>query len=131
MGRLTQKADSAKILYRINVIMENKDMRHYIRLVEDVESMVLGYALKESDMPGRFMTWKSGQASYSKNLRQIFPTVNEAENAKNQRDTYLKQLLKRWTSDTKTPEAAEQASIIKKMIDNPVMIVAISARPVA
>ena len=105
-------------------------MRHYMRLVEDVESMVLGYALKESDMPGRFVTWKSGQDNYSKNLRQIFPTVNEAENAKNQRDTYLKQLLKQRAAG-QDAEDAEQASIIKKLIDNPVMIVAISARPVA
>jgi hypothetical protein len=129
MGRLIQKADSAKILYRINVIMENKDMRHYIRLVENVESMILGYALKESDMPGRFVTWKSGQANYSKNLRQIFPTIDEAENAKNQRDTYLKQLLKIRAAGQDS-ESAEQASIIKKLIDNPVMIVAISARPI-
>ena len=107
--------------------MSNKDMRHYMSLVEEAGSIILGYALKESDGLGRFVTWKSGQDSYSKTLRQMFATIDEAENAKNQRDSYLKKLLK----ITVAGQDDQQISVVKKLIDTPIVVVAISARTIS
>lgn len=110
--------------------MNSENMRRYMRLVEDDGSSVLGYALK--DASGRFVSYKSGVGDrYEKNLKQMFPTAEEAERANNERLQYLQDKLevnkKRQDS---SPTFAEQVSIIQKLIDTPVVVVAIMARPV-
>jgi hypothetical protein len=101
--------------------MNSENMRHYMRLVEEADS-VLGYALK--DALGRFVAWKSGQDNYSKNLRQMWPTLDDAEDANNQRLQHLQELL----GANQKRQDDQQISIVQKLIDTPVAIVAITAR---
>ena len=103
--------------------MNSGNMRHYMRLVEGADS-VLGYALR--DQLGRFVTWKSGQDDYSKTLRQMWPTMDDAEDANNQRIQHLQELL----GSTQKRQDDQQSSIVQKLIDTPVAIVAITARTV-
>lgn len=103
--------------------MNSENMRHYMRLVEGADS-VLGYTLR--DALGRFVTWKSGQDGYSKTLRQMWPTMDAAEDANNQRLQHLQELL----AATQKRQDDQQISIVQKLIDTPVAIVAITARTV-
>lgn len=109
--------------------MNSENMRRYMRLTEEDGSSVLGYALKDAD--GRFVTYKSGADRYEKTLKQMFPTAEQAEKANDERLQNLERLLqlniKRQDS---SPTYAEQVTIIQKLIDTPVMVVAIMARPV-
>ena len=103
--------------------MNSENMRHYMRLVEGADS-VLGYALQ--DELGRFVAYKSGQDGYSKTLRQMWPTMDDAEDANNQRLQYLQELLRA----NQKRQDDQQISIVQKLIDTPVKIVAITARAV-
>ena len=103
--------------------MNSENMRHYMRLVEGADTM-LGYALQ--DALGRFVTWKSGQDNYSKTLRQMWPTMDDAEDANNQRLQYLQKLL----GSIQKRQDDQQIPIVQKLIDTPVTIVAITARNV-
>ena len=103
--------------------MDSGNMRHYMRLVEGTDT-VLGYALQ--DALGRFVIWKSGQDDYSKTLRQMWPTMDDAEDANNQRLQHLKELL----GSTQKRQDDQQIPIVQKLIDTPVTIVAITARTV-